>query len=76
MSSKSISEKRPWTSNSCGVHPRQVRDANEKAKKNGFRHRYNDKGQAVANSQSGRNDAMKMQRSVDYEGGWGDHTGN
>jgi hypothetical protein len=75
MSIKSNSEKRPWVSNSLGVHPRQVKDANEAARKQGSRHHYNEKGQAVAHSQAARNDAMKMQNSVDYEGGYGDHTG-
>jgi hypothetical protein len=74
MAPKSISEKRPWASNSLGVHPRQVKHANEQAKKNGFRHHYNEKGQAVAHSNAGRRDACEMQGSVDYDGGYSDRT--
>ena len=75
MSSKSISEKRPWTSHSLGVHPKDVKEANEVAKHHGFRHRYNEKGHPECHSNAARRDATKMGISIDYDGGYSDHTG-
>jgi hypothetical protein len=75
MSSKPISEKRPWKSQSLGVHPKDVKEANEAAKHRGYSHRYAPDGHPIATSKKGRNDAYKQGFCVDPEGGYGDYTG-
>lgn len=76
MNANSVSQKRPWISNSLAVHPGDVKAANEHAKSCGFSHRYKEDGRATANSNKGRNDAMKMQNAHAREGGYGDWCGN
>ncbi len=72
---KSISEERPFVSHSMGVHPRDAEKCREAMKRHGCDCTVNERGQAMAFSQKGRNDAMKFFGVGDRDGGYGDHTG-
>lgn len=77
MNPDSISQKRPWISQSLAVNRKDVKAANEHAKSRGFVHRYDEKtGRATATSERGRRDAMKMQNTKALEGGYSDWCGN
>ena len=76
MASKAISEKRPWVSNSIGCHPSDVKEHNEALREMGVKNAYvNEKGQAVAHSEKGRNELMKAYRMFDKDAGYGQHSG-
>ena len=72
---KSISEERPFISNSMGVNPRDAAKCREAMKRQGCACTVNEKGQVVAHSHKGRNDAMKFFGMGDRDAGYSDHTG-
>lgn len=74
---KSISEKKPWRSNSIGCPRAQVKEHNEALRKLGIKNAYIDSnGQAVAHSQKGRNELMKAYGKLDRDAGYGQHSGS
>lgn len=70
-----ICSKNPWKSNSMGVHPKDIPNAIEAVKKQGGRFGFDNKGFVVADTQAGRNDALRFFGMGDRDAGYGDHTG-
>ena len=73
---QSISEKNPWVSNSMGCNPKDREKHMEDLRKHGVKNvEINEKGQLIAYSQKGRNEALKAYGMIDRDGGYGQYTG-
>ena len=71
-----IDESRPWVSDNCRVHPEFVQQANAELKHRGVQNAmFDERGRAVAHSQTGRNEILKYMGFIDKSGGYRDYTG-
>src|SRR5689334_4528514 len=66
---------KPWVSQSLAVHPSQVAEFNEAAKRNGTGAFYRKDGALVCESRGARAREMRARGKFDQQGGFGDYTG-
>jgi len=72
----SISEGKPWISQSAGCHESQVKEFNEQLKEHGVQcAQYLPDGKLECTSRKARNAVLKSRNLFDRDGGYGDYTG-
>lgn len=62
----------PMLSDACAVHPKQIKQANERNRRHGVKVTYNAKGQAVIPDRHERKKLLKLEGFRDRSGTYGD----
>jgi hypothetical protein len=66
---------KPWVSEALSVHPKQVAEFNEAAKRNNTGAFYRQDGKLVCESRGARARECRARGVFDKQGGYGDYTG-